>query len=67
MQLAGSVAAGSSGAQSEQENTLNQLLVEMDGERACSPGQNSGASPLTQSEGYPQAPPGAGSSPQTSG
>ena len=46
------------GSQSEQENTLNQLLVEMDGEQACSLGRTLWARPpLTQSEeGCPQAP-----------
>ena len=49
---------GHFGGQSEQENTLNQLLVEMDGERACSLGRTLWARPpLTQSEeGCPQAP-----------
>ena len=49
---------GHFGGQSEQENTLNQLLVEMDGERACSLGRAPRARlPLTQSEeGCPQAP-----------
>ena len=49
---------GHFGGQSEQENTLNQLLVEMDGERACSLGRAPRARlPLSQSEeGCPQAP-----------
>lgn len=49
---------GHVGGQSEQENTLNQLLVEMDGERACSLGRAPQARPLLaqSEEGCPQDP-----------